>query len=50
MAEGGQVQANRFHSPFKHWLSGLGAEVLAFGAFILVVAAAMALLVWLLQV
>ena len=42
------MQVHRFQSPFKHWLSGLGAEVLVFGAFIMVVGALMAVLVWLL--
>lgn len=42
------MQVHRFQSPFKHWLSGLGAEVLGFGAFLLVVGVVMAVLVWLL--
>lgn len=35
----------RFHSPFKHWLSGLFAEVAAFLAFMTAVAVIVAVLV-----
>ena len=42
------MQVHRFQSPFKHWVSGLGAELLVFAAFIAAVGALMAVLVWLL--
>ncbi len=45
---GGRVQVQRFHSPFRHWLSGLGVELLVFGAFIMAVGTLMAVLVWIL--
>ncbi len=32
---GETMQVHRFHSPFKHWVSGLLAEVAAFALFIL---------------
>ena len=39
------MQVHRLQSPFKHWVRGLLAELLAFGAFILFVSVVVAALV-----
>ena len=39
------MQVHRFQSPFKHWLSGLLAELAVFGAFMLVIGVIVAVLV-----
>lgn len=39
------MQVHRLQSPFKHWLSGLLAELAAFGVYILVVAIAVVILI-----
>jgi hypothetical protein len=42
------MQVHRFQSPFKHWLSGLAVEMAVFGAYLAIVAALVAVLVYLL--
>jgi hypothetical protein len=42
------MQVHRLESPFKHWLSGLAVELAVFGAFLLGVAALIAVLVYVL--
>lgn len=37
---------NRFHSPYKHWVRGLGVEVVVLSAFLLVVSLLGALVAW----
>ncbi len=39
------MQVHRLQSPFKHWLSGLLAELAVFSAYMLVVGALVAVLV-----
>jgi hypothetical protein len=40
------MEVHRLQSPFSHWVSGLGAELLVFGGFIALVAALVAVIVW----
>ncbi|GEM_PF-5223708 len=36
--DGGQgMRIHRFENPFEHWMSGLIAEIVAFGLFILAI-------------
>ncbi len=40
------MQVHRFHSPFKHWVRGLVAEIAAFSAFILALFLLAVVLTW----
>jgi hypothetical protein len=42
------VKTHRFQSPFEHWVSGLAAEIVAFAAFLAVLAGLIAALAWML--
>ena len=39
------MQVHRLQSPFKRWLSGLGAELLVFGAYVAFVSAVVVIII-----
>ncbi len=42
------MRVNVFHSPFRHWVRGLGWELIAFAGFLLTALLLVAVLLWIL--